>query len=148
VRAFFLIHHQHQNQITEVLGMLAHAQHLDETYGAGPHTISVPRLRHADASDVADAPPHPVDDANFKKLVAILRIAVPVRLLMDGGGMGVVGLREQAVGPRPARPLSLSLFFFHRRTCLSLPLSHFLFLSLFFNPPKQQQKTQHHSTRA
>ena len=47
------------------------------TYGAGPHTISVPRMRHATGSSVADAPPFPVDDANFKKLVAILRIAVP-----------------------------------------------------------------------
>jgi len=61
----------------EVLAMLCHAEHLDQTYGAGPHTISVPRMRHADGSAVADAPPFPVDDANFKKLVAILRIAVP-----------------------------------------------------------------------
>ena len=57
--------------------MLSHANHLDATYGAGPHTISVPRMRHATGSSVADAPPFPVDDANFKKLVAILRIAVP-----------------------------------------------------------------------
>jgi Biotin and Thiamin Synthesis associated domain len=34
-------------------------------------------MRHAEGSDVSDAPPFPVDDANFKKLVAILRIAVP-----------------------------------------------------------------------
>ena len=57
--------------------MLAHADHLESTYNAGPHTISVPRMRHATGSSVADAPPFPVDDANFKKLVAILRIGVP-----------------------------------------------------------------------
>lgn len=57
--------------------MISHAAHLEREYGAGPHTISVPRMRHATGSTVADAPPHPVDDANFKKLVTILRIAVP-----------------------------------------------------------------------
>ena len=57
--------------------MIQHAAHLEKEYNAGPHTISVPRMRHAEGSDVSDAPPFPVDDANFKKLVAILRIAVP-----------------------------------------------------------------------
>ena len=61
----------------EVLAMIQHAVHLEREYNAGPHTISVPRMRHAEGSDVSDAPPCPVDDANFKKLVAILRIAVP-----------------------------------------------------------------------
>ncbi|KAL4444884.1 hypothetical protein ABPG77_003934 [Micractinium sp. CCAP 211/92] len=61
----------------EVLATLMHANHLEREYGAGPHTISVPRMRPADGSDVSLAPPHAVDDAHFKKLVAILRIAVP-----------------------------------------------------------------------
>lgn len=61
----------------EVLATLMHANHLEGEYGAGPHTISVPRMRPADGSDVSLAPPHPVDDAAFKKLVAVLRIAVP-----------------------------------------------------------------------
>ncbi|EFN57653.1 hypothetical protein CHLNCDRAFT_30311 [Chlorella variabilis] len=61
----------------EVLATLMHANHLEREYGAGPHTISVPRMRPADGSDVSLAPPYAVDDANFKKLVAILRIAVP-----------------------------------------------------------------------
>lgn len=61
----------------EVLATLMHANHLESTYGAGPHTISVPRMRPADGSDVSLAPPCPVNDADFKKLVAVLRIAVP-----------------------------------------------------------------------
>ena len=40
--------------------MLSHANHLEDTYGAGPHTISVPRLRPADGSDIASKPPHEV----------------------------------------------------------------------------------------
>ncbi|WIA39025.1 hypothetical protein OEZ86_005172 [Tetradesmus obliquus] len=61
----------------EVLAMLQHSNHLEAEYGAGPHTISVPRLRPADGSDLSIRPPYEVDDANFKKLVAIIRIAVP-----------------------------------------------------------------------
>ncbi|KAF8064659.1 thiH [Scenedesmus sp. PABB004] len=61
----------------EVLAMLMHSNHLEAEYGAGPHTISVPRLRPADGSELSIRPPHEVDDANFKKLVAIIRIAVP-----------------------------------------------------------------------
>jgi len=61
----------------ECLAMLQHAQHLDKTYQAGPHTISIPRIRPADEAPDAMAPPHPVDDENFAKLVAVLRCAVP-----------------------------------------------------------------------
>jgi [FeFe] hydrogenase H-cluster radical SAM maturase HydG len=61
----------------EVLAMLQHSNHLEAEYGAGPHTISVPRLRPADGSDLSIRPPYEVDDANFKKLVAVIRIAVP-----------------------------------------------------------------------
>ncbi|MBN1904060.1 MAG: [FeFe] hydrogenase H-cluster radical SAM maturase HydG [Deltaproteobacteria bacterium] len=61
----------------EVLGLLTHAQHLDNTYGVGPHTISIPRLEPALNAPVANKPPRPVSDNEFKKLVAIIRIAVP-----------------------------------------------------------------------
>lgn len=61
----------------ECLAMLQHAQHLDRTYQAGPHTISIPRIRPADQAPDAIRPPHPVDDENFAKLVAVLRCAVP-----------------------------------------------------------------------
>eukprot|EP00878_Enallax_costatus_P003227 GHUV01003430.1.p1 GENE.GHUV01003430.1~~GHUV01003430.1.p1 ORF type:complete len:413 (+),score=66.68 GHUV01003430.1:153-1391(+) len=61
----------------EVLAMLQHSNHLEAEYGAGPHTISVPRLRPADGSELSIRPPYEVDDENFKKLVAIIRIAVP-----------------------------------------------------------------------
>ena len=59
----------------EVLGLLLHAMHLEETFGVGPHTISVPRWRPAVGVDFT--PPYEVSDDDFKKLVAILRLAVP-----------------------------------------------------------------------
>ena len=61
----------------EVLAMLQHIRHLEEKYGVGPHTISVPRMEPATGSDIASAPPFPVSDSDFKKLVAILRLTVP-----------------------------------------------------------------------
>ncbi len=61
----------------EVLATLRHAQHLEEKYGCGCHTISVPRLEPAVGSDMASRPPTPVSDAGFMRLVAILRLAVP-----------------------------------------------------------------------
>jgi len=61
----------------EVLGLLLHAMHLDAVYGVGPHTISVPRLEPALNAPAAIKPPHPVSDDEFKKLVAVIRLAVP-----------------------------------------------------------------------
>jgi len=60
----------------ELLAILEHASYLDKTYGAGPHTISVPRLKPAKGAPLTQAP-HPVSDEDFKKYVAILRLAVP-----------------------------------------------------------------------
>ncbi len=61
----------------EVLALLAHAQYLDKKFGVGPHTISVPRIEPALNAPVANCPPYPVSDDDFKKLVAIIRLAVP-----------------------------------------------------------------------
>jgi 2-iminoacetate synthase len=59
----------------EVLGLVSHALHLQERFNCGPHTISFPRLRPA--CGVAIDEKHLVDDWNFKRLIATLRIAVP-----------------------------------------------------------------------
>ena len=61
----------------EVLGLLSHALHLEQAFGVGPHTISIPRLEPALNAPAAIKPPRPVTDDEFKKLVAILRLAVP-----------------------------------------------------------------------
>lgn len=61
----------------EVLALLSHAMHLEKWHGAGPHTISVPRLRTAMNAPLSDHVPHPVSDLDFKKIVSILRLAVP-----------------------------------------------------------------------
>ena len=61
----------------EMLAMMQHINELEDKYGIGPHTISVPRLEPATNSNIASHPPHPVTDIQFRKIVAILRLAVP-----------------------------------------------------------------------
>ncbi|MDD2534036.1 MAG: [FeFe] hydrogenase H-cluster radical SAM maturase HydG [Eubacteriales bacterium] len=60
----------------ETLALMLHNEHLEKTYGAGFHTISVPRIRPAKGNETQKYP-HAPDDETFRKLVAIIRIAVP-----------------------------------------------------------------------
>ena len=60
----------------EFAGLLMHAEHLEAVHGVGPHTISVPRIRHADDIDPS-AFDNGIDDETFCKIVACIRIAVP-----------------------------------------------------------------------
>ena len=61
----------------EILPIMQQILELEENFGVGPHTISVPRLEPATNSDLASHPPFPVSDIDFRKIVAILRLAVP-----------------------------------------------------------------------
>ncbi|MEL1136633.1 [FeFe] hydrogenase H-cluster radical SAM maturase HydG [Desulfitobacterium sp. THU1] len=101
----------------EVMGLLLHNDHLEEKYKVGFHTISVPRLKKAGGMDLTEFP-HLVEDATFKKIVAILRVAVPytglilstretaelrkevihygVSQVSAGSTVGVGGYKEQA----------------------------------------------------
>jgi len=61
----------------ETLAMLRHAEDLEKKYGVGPHTISFPRIEPALGSAMSTAPPFYVNDDLFKKIVAVIRLAVP-----------------------------------------------------------------------
>lgn len=71
----------------ELVGLLMHKEHLEEVFGVGPHTISLPRMRPADDIDINDFK-NGLTDEKFAKLVAILRIAVPYTGL-------IISTREQ-----------------------------------------------------
>jgi len=60
----------------DFVGLLMHAEHLEAAKGVGPHTISVPRIRHADDID-ADSFSNGISDDVFAKIVACIRLAVP-----------------------------------------------------------------------
>lgn len=59
----------------EVMGLVRHTNHLEACYNVGPHTISFPRIQEASALNFDGK--YRVSDADFTKLVAILRLAVP-----------------------------------------------------------------------
>ena len=60
----------------EFAGLLMHAEHLEAVHGVGPHTISVPRVKHADDID-PDEFDNSLSDDMFCKIAAVIRIAVP-----------------------------------------------------------------------
>ncbi len=60
----------------EVLGLLFHSLHLEERFGVGCHTISVPRMRPAKGVSL-NTFPYLVSDDDFKKIVATIRLTVP-----------------------------------------------------------------------
>ncbi len=59
----------------EVLSLVTHALYLQDRYNVGPHTISFPRLRPAAGVDLDNN--LLVNDDDFKRIIAILRLAVP-----------------------------------------------------------------------
>lgn len=61
----------------EMLALLQHAEQLEKDWGVGPHTISFPRMEPALGSEMSYDPPYAISKHDFKKVVAILRLAVP-----------------------------------------------------------------------
>jgi 2-iminoacetate synthase len=61
----------------DTLAVMAHGRHLEERYGCGPHTVSVPRLEPAAGAPVSTSVPYPVSDEQFKQIVAVIRMAMP-----------------------------------------------------------------------
>lgn len=85
----------------EIMAMMQHIRHLEETFGVGPHTISFPRMEPALGSEVASQPPSPVSNADFLKMIAIMRLAVPYT------GM-IMSTRETAEVRRATLELGIS----------------------------------------
>ncbi len=61
----------------EILSLLRHAQALEAEYGAGPHTISFPRIEPAQNSEISTRPPYAIPDDVFKRIIAVVRLALP-----------------------------------------------------------------------
>ncbi len=61
----------------EVIALMEHAADLEAKFGCGPHTVSVPRLEPAPGSAISEEVPFPVSDDNFRKIISIIRIAMP-----------------------------------------------------------------------
>jgi len=61
----------------EVLGLVSHAADLERVFGVGPHTVSVPRITPALGSPLSTESKYLVNDEDFKKVIAVLRLALP-----------------------------------------------------------------------
>ncbi len=59
----------------EVMALVRHTNHLEACYNVGPHTISFPRIKDASMLDMGEK--HLVNDYDFARIIAILRLAVP-----------------------------------------------------------------------
>lgn len=65
-----------ENYRYELAALLMHAEHLEAVYGVGPHTISLPRVKHADDID-PNSFQHAISDDIFAKICAVIRVSVP-----------------------------------------------------------------------
>ena len=84
----------------ELAALIMHAEHLEATFGVGPHTISVPRVKRADDID-PDEFDGGIDDDTFAKICAIIRLAVPYT------GM-IISTRESKACRERVLPLGVS----------------------------------------
>ena len=84
----------------EFAGLLMHAEHLEAVHGVGPHTISVPRIKHADDIDPS-AFDNGISDDTFAKICALIRISVPYT------GM-IISTRESQAVREKVLPLGVS----------------------------------------
>ncbi|WP_281644421.1 [FeFe] hydrogenase H-cluster radical SAM maturase HydG [Bacteroides zoogleoformans] len=84
----------------DFVGLLMHAEHLEASFGIGPHTISVPRICPANDVSTEDFPDAISDDI-FYRIVAVTRIAVPYT------GM-IISTRESEVVRRRVLELGIS----------------------------------------
>lgn len=61
----------------EVMALVSHARELESKFNIGPHTISFPRLEPACNAPLTERPENEVNDDEFRRLVTVLRLAVP-----------------------------------------------------------------------
>lgn len=61
----------------EIYFLLKHIEEMKKNFGIGPHTISVPRIKPAQGSELSFNPPYKIDDDFFSYIIAVLRISVP-----------------------------------------------------------------------
>ena len=61
----------------DVMGLVAHTRDLEEKFKIGAHTISFPRLEPAENTPFTENPLYKVSDSDFKKLITVIRLAVP-----------------------------------------------------------------------
>ena len=109
----------------EVMALLYHSIELEEKFGIGPHTISFPRIEPAMNTPLAEKSVGKVSDENLRKLVIVLRLAVPYT------GM-ILTARESAEIRRQILPLG----------CTQTDASSKIGIGTYCQKPGQQEEKQ------
>ncbi|MHB8996378.1 MAG: [FeFe] hydrogenase H-cluster radical SAM maturase HydG [Armatimonadota bacterium] len=61
----------------DVVALVAHAQHLAQTHGNGPHTVTLQRMVAAAGAPASREPERQISDEDFIFIVAVTRLALP-----------------------------------------------------------------------
>ena len=61
----------------EVMGLVYHGWELERQFGIGPHTVSFPRMEPAYNTPYTTHPRYRVSDEEFKKIILVIRLALP-----------------------------------------------------------------------
>jgi 2-iminoacetate synthase len=81
----------------EVMALVYHAKALLDSFGIGPHTVSFPRLEPALNVDLDSTNPYTVSDEDFKKIILVIRLAIPYTGLIITARENAQ-LRREAIG--------------------------------------------------
>ena len=85
----------------EVMALLHHAIELEKWFGVGPHTVSFPRMEPAENAPYVKETPYHVSDADFRKLITVIRLSIPYT------GM-ILTARENAETRRALLPIGIT----------------------------------------
>ncbi len=85
----------------EVMGLVYHSLELEKRFNIGPHTVSFPRLEPAFNTPFIQKSGYQVSDEDFKKLIMVIRLAIP------HAGM-IITARENAEMRREAVALGIT----------------------------------------
>lgn len=66
-----------RDPVDEMADLVTHARRIEERTGRAPRSVSLPRIRPAEGSDLSLHPPRPVTDAELLRMISILRLALP-----------------------------------------------------------------------
>lgn len=80
--------------VFETVALVAHARHLEMLFGRPLASVSAPRLEPAPGAPLSPTPPHPVPNALWLRVLALLRLALPLTDLIVSSREMVLMRRE------------------------------------------------------
>jgi 2-iminoacetate synthase len=95
--------------VFDTVALVAHARHLEMLFGRPVASVSAPRLEPAEGAPFSQSPSHPVSDALWLRILALLRLALPLSDL-------IVSTREPLLVRRESLRCGVTVFSAGSRT--------------------------------